>query len=92
MPSEQYPFADIGNRLRWHRLLLGMDQGDYASKAGIKQSTFGNWETGYSRISLDGARALRKTYGLSLDFIIEGIPEALPTNLFMAWTDNPAKK
>lgn len=92
MSKSAKPFEDIGERLYWHRSYEGLDQEQYASKAGFKASTYGNWETGYSRISLDGARALRATYGLTLDFIIEGIPDALPASLYKAWRDRPSTK
>ena len=81
------PFGDIADRLRWHRALEGVDQKTYAEKAGLKRAQLSNWESGDYRLSLDGARALRKTYGLSLDFIYEGIDDALPMTLRMAWRD-----
>ena len=81
------PFGDIAERLRWHRALEGVDQKTYAEKAGLKRAQLSNWESGDYRLSLDGARALRKTYGLSLDFIYEGIDDALPMTLRMAWRD-----
>lgn len=83
------PFADIAERIRWHRALEGMNQKTYADKAGVKRSQLSNWETGDQRVSIDGARALRKTYGLSLDFIYEGIDDALPMTLRAAWRDRP---
>ena len=84
------PFSDIAERIRWHRATTGMNQTDYAKRAGIKRSQLSNWETGHQRISIDGARALRKTYGLSLDFIYEGIADTLPMTLRNAWLDRPS--
>lgn len=83
------PYADIAARLKWHRALLGKTQEEYAVKAGLKRAQLNNWEGGDHRIGLDGARALRKTYGLSLDFIYEGDDNALPMNLRNALLDNP---
>ncbi|WP_412550555.1 helix-turn-helix domain-containing protein [Shimia sp. MIT910701] len=83
------PFADISARLRWHRALLGLTQDEYAVKANLKRAQLNNWENGNHRIGLDGARALRKTYGLSLDFIYEGDINALPMNLRNALLDKP---
>jgi len=83
------PFADIAERIRWHRNLEGLRQSDYAAKAGIKRSQLSNWESGQQRVSIDGALALRHTYGLSLDFIYEGIDDALPMTLRVAWRDRP---
>ena len=87
------PYADIGERVRWHREMVeGTNQGDYAKRAGLKRSALSNWESGYGRVSLDGAIALRRTYGLSLDFIYEGIDETLPMTLRQAWRDRPEVK
>lgn len=85
MENDEKPFGDIAERLRWHRAFEGLDQKEYAERAGLKRAQLSNWETGDYRLSLDGARALRKTYGLSLDFIYEGIPDALPMTLRAAW-------
>jgi DNA-binding transcriptional regulator YiaG len=87
MTSDTKPFSDIAERILWHRKLLGMEQKEYAERAGLQRSQLSNWETGATRLSLDGARALRRTYGLSLDFMYEGIDEALSMTLRNAWSD-----
>lgn len=92
MALEDTPYGDIAARLIWHRTLTGADQKNYAEKAGLKRSQYSNWETGLTRLSLDGGRALRQTYGLSLDFLFEGIDDALPMTLRMAWRDRPQVK
>lgn len=86
---ENAPFAEIAARIRWHRSLEGLNQTDYATKAGVKRSQLSNWETGQQRVSVDGAMALRETYGLSLDFIYAGIDDALPMTLRQALRDKP---
>lgn len=83
------PFADIAERLKWHRSLTGLNQVDYAASINIKRSAFSLWEAGTHRLSLDGALALRNKYGLSLDFMYEGIDDALPMTLRNAWRDRP---
>tara|TARA_R110000851_G_scaffold22626_13_gene67031 strand:+ start:1552 stop:1917 length:366 start_codon:yes stop_codon:yes gene_type:complete len=83
------PFGDIANRIRWHRGLEALTQKQYAEKIGQKRATINNWESGDYRLSLDGALALRKTYGLSLDFMYEGIADALPMTLRSAWLSKP---
>lgn len=83
------PFADIAARIKWHRNLEGLNQNDYAASANIKRSQLSNWETGQQRISIDGAMELRRTYGLSLDFIYEGIEDALPMTLRQALRERP---
>lgn len=83
------PYADIAARIKWHRAIEGLNQSEYARRAGVKRSQLSNWETGLQRISIDGAMALRRTYGLSLDFIYEGIDDALPMTLRKELLDNP---
>lgn len=88
--SDAPPFADIAARIKWHRELESMTQAEYARRSGIKRSQLSNWESGQQRISVDGALSLRRTYGLSLDFIYEGIDDALPMTLRVALRDSPA--
>ncbi len=91
MTDLNLPFLDTGERLRWHRDLLGMKQDEYAASIGFKRSVYSLWERGGHRLSLDGALAIRKRYGLSLDFMYEGIDDALPMTLRNAWRDRPAE-
>lgn len=83
------PHAEIASRIKWHRELLSLTQKDYAEKAGLKRAQLNNWEGGDHRIGIDGARALRKTYGLSLDFIYEGVDDALSMTLRKALLESP---
>lgn len=92
MDDPARPFPDVAERLLWHRELLGLTQEEYAAKLGMKRARYGLWEAGTHRLSLDGALALRRTYGLSLDFMYEGIDDALPMTLRNAWRDRPAVK
>lgn len=81
------PFGDIAHRLRWHRELTGLTQAEYAAKIGVKRPALNNWESGDYRLSLDGARSIRKRFGVSLDFLYEGIDDALDMTLRAAWRD-----
>lgn len=78
-------YGDIAERLRWHVALEGGDQEEYAKRAGLKRQQVSNWLTGKGRVSVDGALALHKTYGLSLDWIYLGDAETLPRTLRQAW-------
>jgi transcriptional regulator with XRE-family HTH domain len=66
-----------------------MTQSEYAAKAGLKRAQLNNWESGDFQVGLAGARALRNTYGLSLDFIYEGSLDTLDMSLRKAMLDNP---
>jgi len=83
-------YKEIGDRIRWHRKLLALTQREYSERAGLERSQLKNWETGNYRLSLDGALALRQTYGLSLDFLICGVSDALPMALRNAWLEGVA--
>ena len=57
-----------------------------AALAGVSVSTYNNWETGFSRLSLDGAKRLRERFQVSLDFLYFGAISAdLPASLSTAW-------
>lgn len=86
------PFSDQASRIVWHRNLLGLTQEEYAAKVGLKRSALNNYESGAYQIGLAAARKLRAVYGLSLDFIYEGISDALPMTLRNALLDNPIVK
>ena len=86
------PFSDVGERIKWHRTLEGLTQKEYAERAGIKRAQLSNWELGTQCASVVGARKLRQVYGLSMDFIFDGIDEALPMTLRAAWRDSPLVK
>lgn len=90
--SPAKPFADIAERLLWHRTMLGLTQEEYALKIGTKRSAYSLWEAGSHRLSLNGALVLRERFGLSLDFMYEGIDDALPMTLRNAWRDRPSVK
>lgn len=83
------PYSDIAERLKWHRTLLGMNQDEYAKSIGAKRSALSLWEAGTHRMSLNAGLDLRSKYGLSLDFMYEGIDDALPMTLRNAWRDRP---
>lgn len=89
MQEPPKPYEDIAARLIWHRETIEqMSQKEYAAKIGVKRTTLNNWESGGYRLSLDGALALRQMFGLSLDFMYEGIDDALPMTLRQAWKDS----
>lgn len=84
------PFADIAERLKWHReVIVDMKQQEYADSIGVKRGALSLWEAGTHRLSLDGALALRNKYGLSMDFMYEGMDDALPMTLRNAWLERP---
>lgn len=85
--------AEIGARLRDAReRVFGLGQIEFAERAGIHHKSYNGWETGRSRVSLDGAVKLREAYGLDLEFIFFGNVDALPHSLAKALSSKPASK
>lgn len=73
------PHAADGKRLRAARLALGYKVLEhYAKKAGINSSLYSMHETGSRLITLERARALKREFGLSLEFIFDGNANGLP--------------
>ena len=93
MKDTPRPYQDIAERLKWHRIeVMDMLQLEYAESIGTKRGAYSLWEAGTHRLSLDGALRLRQMYGLSLDFMYEGIDDALPMTLRNAWRSRPSVK
>lgn len=90
MKDQPRPFSDTAERIKWHRQQIAkLTQEQYADAIGCKRAALSLWEAGTHRLSLDGALALRTKYGLSLDFMYEGIDDELPMTLRNAWRDKP---
>lgn len=62
----------IAFRLRTLRRMLGLTQGIIGEIAGVGRTAWGNYEKGVRRIELDAALALRRRFGVTLDWIYEG--------------------
>ena len=77
-PTRLRPFQDIAERLRVVREAQDLDQRQFAARAGLKYSQYKNWESGAFRLSLDGALALRRVYGVTLEFLYVGDIDSLP--------------
>lgn len=76
------PHAANGKRLKAARMALGYTVLEhYAKNAGISSSLYSMHETGSRLITLERARALKRAYGLDLNFIYDGEDDALPHGL-----------
>ena len=76
------PHAVGGRRLKAARLALERDVLDhYAREAEIPSTHYCEHETGVRRITLDSALALKRKFGLSLDYIYDGDFDQLPHQL-----------
>lgn len=64
--------AAIGRRLALMRQVLGLAQGEFALKAGLKPNAYNQYEMGKKRPSIEAALALCDAYDLTLDWIYRG--------------------
>lgn len=68
----------IAYRLELTRRVFGLQQQDFAAKAGISASAYNQYERAKRIISLSHAHKLCDQYLLTLDWIYRGDPSALP--------------
>ena len=71
-------FEAIGKRLKGFRKTTGLTQKEFASRAGILDTTYNQYEQGKSQPKVEYAYALCDTYGLTLDWIYSGDLAGLP--------------
>jgi transcriptional regulator with XRE-family HTH domain len=81
MSGADYPYAEIGERLRKLRRALGFSNTDFARMHNWGQTQLTNWETGHRRITVEAATKLRDRYQVTLDWIYLGVESSLPQNL-----------
>ena len=62
----------VGRRLELTRRIYGLQQGEFARRAGLNQSTYNQYEKGVNMPNLSAAFALVDTYRLTLDWIYDG--------------------
>lgn len=76
--------ADVAKRLRMVREVLGLEQGDFGRRAGLKPNTYNMIELGKRLPSIEVAIALAEAHRLTLDFIFRGDAGDLPHSIASA--------
>ena len=71
----------VAARLKRAREILNLSKKEFAERAGISMQTYGPFENGHRDLSLQSAKLLRKTYGLTLEYLYFGNIEDLPTRI-----------
>lgn len=71
---------DVANRLEMTRQALGLTAAELCRQTGIKPNQWSQFvkPTKKRRITVDAAYKLRDAFGVSLDWIYDGDPAALP--------------
>jgi transcriptional regulator with XRE-family HTH domain len=64
---------EIGLRLKWIREHLGMSGAEFGASIGISQSKIADLERGKTKISVELMGLLERRYGISRDWLIEGL-------------------
>lgn len=68
----------VAARLKRVREILALSKKTFAERAGLSEQVYGPWENAKRPITYEGAKKIRKTYGLSLEFIYFGKIDDLP--------------
>lgn len=88
MPSMLEELEDqreaVAARLKRVREVLALEKKEFAERAGMGMQTYGPFENGTRDLSLQSAKKLRKTYGLTLEFLYFGKIDDLPTRISRA--------
>lgn len=71
----------VAARLKRVREILQLSKKDFAERAGLSEQVYGPFENAKRELSLIAAKKLRKTYGLSLEFMYFGKIDDLPTRI-----------
>ncbi|MEX0827819.1 MAG: helix-turn-helix transcriptional regulator, partial [Haliea sp.] len=62
---------------------------EFAKSVGVLPSTYSNWLHGQHGLSLDGARRIKQSYNVTLDFLFFGEEGNLPEQIRNAWQYRP---
>lgn len=71
----------VAARLAKIRHILGMEKKEFAERAGLNMQTYGPFENAKRDLSLQSAKLIRSTYGVSLEFLYFGKIDDLPTRI-----------
>ncbi len=85
MTQEEVSPIQIGARLKWLRIHIGVSQRKFAASIDVQPPQYNNWEKGRFIPSLPAALRINEVYGTSLDFIYLGRIDTLPSHLANAW-------
>jgi transcriptional regulator with XRE-family HTH domain len=63
---------EVGQRLRWLELALGLNGQDIAAELGTPVTTWATWKAGETRLPTGLAAELKRRYGCSMDWLYLG--------------------
>ena len=62
----------LGERIAWHRTLMGYSQAELARRAGISRQCLYEYETNRTDPKLFNAACIADALGISLDYLAKG--------------------
>lgn len=68
----------VAARLQRVREVLGLSKKEFAERVGLSEQSYGTFENARRDLTLQAAKKIRKTYGVSLEFIYFGNKDDLP--------------
>lgn len=71
----------VGARLKRVREILGLSKKEFAERAGLSEQVYGPFENARRELTLRSAKQIRRTYGISLEYMYFGNIEDLPTRI-----------
>ncbi len=84
---------NVARRLTLARAAYGLDQQEFATRAGLSQPQYNQFETGRRVLTLAAAMRLCEEYNLTLDWLFRDDPSGLPRDLWLKIRDlSRAKK
>ncbi|MDE7075755.1 MAG: helix-turn-helix domain-containing protein, partial [Clostridia bacterium] len=70
--------VEFGERIYNLRRKCGLSQEEFADKLGVSRQAVSKWETGQSVPDSEKAAAIGAYFGVSLDWLINGVESAEP--------------
>lgn len=78
---------NVGKRVRWVREFHGLKQIEFSRILGLpKPANLSNWENGHQRLSIDGALAINRHFGITLDFLYLNRLEGLSPDMIKSYS------
>lgn len=75
----------VNAKVKWIQERSGFNQKEFAASLGVNYTQYNNWMGNINRLSLNGALALNRVYGTSLDFLYCGRIDTLPAQMQKDW-------
>jgi transcriptional regulator with XRE-family HTH domain len=76
---------EIGSRIQFYRMRLGLSQEALAEKLGVSRQSVSKWELSHALPDLDKVVLLSRLFNITTDELILDEPPSLPTRQTLRW-------